>query len=190
MKTFQEYLALAGKDGLPRSGIILGVRMALLGLRELGLEDSQQIHDDLIVVVETDRCLPDAMELVTGCRLGNRKLKLRDMGKMAATLLEVPNARAVRVAAREAANQRALEMFPDLDKEAALGKAYCILSDDELFARKWVHVAIAPEDIPNFRTSRVPCALCGESIAFGKQILQGERTLCRSCAGDSYFAAL
>jgi formylmethanofuran dehydrogenase subunit E len=81
MKSFEEYLRLAGPDGHPRAGIILGIRMALLGLKELGIDDLEKAHDDLVVVVETDRCLPDAVELVTGCRLGNRRLKLRDMAR-------------------------------------------------------------------------------------------------------------
>jgi formylmethanofuran dehydrogenase subunit E len=190
MKSLEEYLALAGRHGLPRSGIILGIRMALLGLHELGVEDVRKAHDELVIFVETDRCLPDAMELVTGCRLGNRRLKLKDMGKMAATLLEVPTWRAVRVSAREAANQRALEMFPEADKDAALGKAYCLLSDDELFSKRFVRVALTPEDLPEFRSSRALCAQCGESIAFAKQVTQGDRTLCRCCAGESYFEVL
>ena len=190
MKTFEEYLRLACEDGLPRSGIILGTRMALLGLKELGLEDPDKVHDHLIVFVETDRCLPDAVELVTGCRLGNRKLKLRDMGKMAATMLDITSNQAIRLAAREDANQRALEMFPDLDKEEALGKAYCILSDENLFTRKLVRVELAPEDMPGYQAPRVPCAKCGESIAFGRQIIKGEGLVCRSCAGEGYFQAL
>ena len=190
MKTFEEYLRLASEDGPPRSGIILGMRMALLGLRELGLQNPEEVHDHLIVVVETDRCLPDAVELVTGCRLGNRKLKLRDMGKMAATMLDITSKQAIRLAAREDANQRALEMFPHLDKDGALGKAYCTLSDENLFTRKFVRVELAPEDMPGYQGLRVPCAKCGESIAFGRQILKGESAICRSCAGESYFQAL
>ncbi|MBI3933433.1 MAG: TraR/DksA C4-type zinc finger protein [Acidobacteria bacterium] len=190
MKTFEEYLRLASEDGPPRSGIILGIRMALAGLKELGVEDPDRFKPDLVVVLETDRCLPDAVELVTGCRLGNRRLKLKDMGKMAATLIDVITHRAIRVAARENANQRALEMFPELEKEQALEKAYGILPDEELFSRKFVRVQIAQEDLPGYQSARVPCAMCGESIAFGREIIEQGRALCRSCAGQGYFESL
>lgn len=187
MRTFEEYVSLAGKEGSPRSGIVLGLRMALHGLRKLKLDDPQQVHDHLIVVVETDRCLPDAMELVTGCRLGNRRLRFEDMGKMAATLFDFTAGRAIRLAAREEANQRALELFPQLEKEEALEKAYRVLPDEVLFATQFVEVELAPEDLPGNRPPRVLCAGCGESIGLGKQIVKQGKFLCRSCAGQSYY---
>jgi formylmethanofuran dehydrogenase subunit E len=189
VKSFEEYLRLAGPNGLPRAGIILGIRMALLGLRELGIDDADKAHDDLVVVVETDRCLPDAVELVSGCRLGNRRLKLRDMGKMAATWVDLKANRAVRVAAREDVNQRAMEMYPALDKNDALEKIYCQLPDDDLFTRRDVRIDLAPEDIPGYQAPRVLCAACGEGIGFGRQVVDGDRVLCRSCAGQGYLKA-
>lgn len=190
MKTLEEYLRLADPQGHPRSGIILGVRLALAGLAELGLSDPEEFHDHLVVVVETDRCLPDAIELVTGCRLGNRRLKFRDMGKMAATLADTATGCAVRVAAREQANQRALELFPGLDKEEALAKAYCALPEAELFTRRLVRLPLAPQDLPGYHAARVACAQCGEGIAFERQIVSAGQVLCRACAGESYFEAL
>lgn len=190
MKSFEQFLKSAGKKGPPRSGIILGMRMALLALKKLGLEDPQKVHDNLVVVVETNRCLPDAIELVTGCRLGNRRLKLEDMGKMAATVVDIPRNRAIRVAAREAANQRAREMFPQLEKEDALRQAYCSFSDEDLIASQFVKIEIASEDLPGYQGSRVACAACGESIGFGRQTVVGGQTLCRSCAGQSYYQSL
>ena len=85
MKGLEDYIQAASKDGKPpRPGIILGIRMSLLGLKRLEIGDPDEHKRRLIVIVETDRCLPDAVLLVTGCRLSNRTLKLRDMGKMAA----------------------------------------------------------------------------------------------------------
>ena len=36
------------------------------------------------MVMETDRCEPDAVELVIGCRLGNRTLIFKGWGKLTA----------------------------------------------------------------------------------------------------------
>lgn len=77
-----------------------------------------------------------------------------------------------------------------LDKEEALERAYRTLSDGELFTRKFVRVALAPEDIPGYCAPRVACAKCRESVAFGKEVVEGQRVLCRSCAGNGYFNPL
>ena len=187
MKSLDEYILLAGKDGQTRSGIILGIRMVLLGLKDLALIDADLQNHNLVVFVETDRCLPDAIELVTGCRLGNRTLKLRDMGKLAATFVNLPADRAVRVSAQERANQRVEHLFPELEREEALAKAYRLLSDEELLARQWVRVTLSPEEVPGYHAARVICGNCGEGIAFHKEISDGSRTLCRSCSGLGYF---
>jgi formylmethanofuran dehydrogenase subunit E len=161
--------------------------MALHGLEKLGLENHQETRDKLVVFVETDRCLPDAIELVTGCRLGNRRLKHEDMGKMAATLVDLKTCRAIRVAAREEANQHAIIMYPHLEREEALQEAYCRFPDSDLFRSQFVRVDIAPEDLPGYQSPRVSCTACGESIAFGRQRAVAGKPLCRSCAGQSYY---
>lgn len=190
MKSLKEHIRQAARHGKVRSGIILGIRMARLGLNELSIGDPSKHRRCLVIIVETDRCLPDAIELVTGCRLGNRTLKFRDMGKMAATFVDLQTDRAIRVAAKDSANHRASEMFPKVAKEEALGRAYRRLSDKDLFTRKFVRVALAPEDIPDYWAPRVVCEGCGESIAFGKEIHKGQRTLCGACSGHGYYEPL
>jgi formylmethanofuran dehydrogenase subunit E len=179
---------MAAKDGTTRSGIILGIRLAMLGLMELGAEEPDRVdHSVVVVFVETDRCLPDAIELVTGCRLGNRKLKLRDMGKMAATFLDLSSGRAIRIAARDVYDEQAQKLFPELDREAALAQIYRVGTDEELFSRVWVRVPIGPEDVPGYHAARTTCTDCGEGISFGREVRQGSRTLCLACAGHSYY---
>src|SRR5437762_4075426 len=83
-------------------GQVLGVRMAMLGLKKLGLEDPQgKDRKRIVTFVEIDRCATDAVMVVTGCRLGKRALKFRDWGKMAATFIDVGTGKALRVAAKE-----------------------------------------------------------------------------------------
>jgi formylmethanofuran dehydrogenase subunit E len=188
VKSLNEYIQMAAKDGTTRSGIILGIRLAMLGLMELGTEEPDRVDRSAVVVfVETDRCLPDAIELVTGCRLGNRKLKLRDMGKMAATFLDLSSGRAVRVASREGFAEHGEKLFPELDREAALARSYKDASDEELFSRAKVSVQLRSEDIPGYHAARTTCTDCGEGISFGREVRQGSRTLCLACAGHSYY---
>jgi formylmethanofuran dehydrogenase subunit E len=59
-----------------------------------------------------------------------------------------------------------------------------------LFEKKWVKVEVKPEDLPGYKGPRVVCAECGEGINFGREVLQGGRTLCRACAGETYYSQL
>src|SRR5882757_2518309 len=115
MKTLDEYLELAAlAHGHLCAGQVLGVRMAMLGLRELGIDDPVAERKRIVTYVEIDRCLTDAVALVSNCRLGKRALKVRDWGKVAATFLDLHTGRALRIAAKESSKQAARELFPEL----------------------------------------------------------------------------
>ena len=190
MKTLAEYLELAAAaHGHLCAGQVLGVRLAMLGLRELGIDDPVAERKRLVTYVEIDRCVTDAVALVANCRLGKRALKFRDWGKVAATFVDLQTGRAVRVAAKESSKQAAREMFPELVKGVGQQKAYAQLSDDMLFDKQWVKVQVQPEDLPGFQGPRVVCAQCGEGINFKREVVRDGRALCRSCAGDSYYTA-
>ena len=191
MKSLAEYLELAAQaHGHICAGQVLGVRLAMLGLRELGIDDPIAERKRLVTYVEIDRCVTDAVALVANCRLGKRALKFRDWGKVAATFVDLQTGRAVRIAARESSKQAAREMFPELEKEPGQQKAYAALSDDVLFDKRWVKVDVLPEDLPGFKGPRVVCAECGEGINFKREVTKDGRLLCRSCAGESYFSSL
>src|SRR5512147_1670845 len=114
LKSLEEYEVLAAAaHGHMCAGQILGLRMALYGVKLLGLEDpAGRDRKRLVTFVEIDRCATDAIPVVTGCRLGKRALKFRDFGKVAATFCDLAANRSVRVSARESSKQRAAEMFP------------------------------------------------------------------------------
>jgi len=191
MKTLSEYLVLAETaHGHLCAGQVLGVRLAMLGLRELGIDDPAAERKRLVTYVEIDRCVTDAVALVAHCRLGKRALKFRDWGKVAATFVDLKTGRAVRIAARESSKQAAREMFPGLDKEAGQQKAYAALSDAVLFDKQWVKVEVLPEDLPGYKSPRVVCDRCGEGINFKREVLVHGRILCRSCAGETYYQPL
>jgi formylmethanofuran dehydrogenase subunit E len=191
VKTLDEYLELADKaHGHLCAGQVLGVRLAMLGLRELGIEDPVKDRKRLVTYVEIDRCVTDAVALVANCRLGKRALKFYDWGKVAATFVELQTGRAIRIAATESSKQRARELFPELDKELGQQKAYRVLPDDELFHKQWVRVEVKAEDLPGFRGPRVVCEECGEGINFKREVVVNGRTLCRACAGQRYYNPL
>ena len=189
MRSLEEYLVLAEQShGHMCPGQVLGVRMAMLGLRELGIDDPVRHRKRLLTYVEIDRCATDAVSLVTGCRLGKRSLKFFDYGKVAATFVDLEAGRAVRVVARDDSRAKAKQMFPELANESKQQlEAYKVMADAELFTVDPVRVKLRPQDLPGRPRSRTVCAECGEGINDGRERVVNGRVLCRSCAGESYY---
>src|SRR5438046_2391728 len=151
MKTLDEFLADAAQaHGHLCAGQVLGVRMAILGLEKLGIEDPRgKDRKRLVTFVEIDRCATDAVAVVTGCRLGKRALKFRDWGKMAATFVDVESGRAIRIAAKESSKAIARQLHPEIEnKNQQQTLAYREMSDDDLFTTQWVKVDLPPEEFP------------------------------------------
>ena len=189
MKTLEEYLVLAGQShGHMCPGQVLGVRLAMLGLKQLGIDDPVKHRKRLVTYVEIDRCATDAVSLVTGCRLGKRSLKYLDYGKVAATFVDLETNRAVRVVARDDSRGKAKMMFPELaDPTKQQLEAYKVMEDTELFTLHAVRVKVKPEDLPGRPRSRVSCEQCGEGVNDGRERRVEGRVLCRNCAGESYY---
>ena len=190
MKSLDEYLRDAERShGHLCAGQVLGVRMAMLGLSRLGIDDPQgKDRKRLVTFVEIDRCATDAVAVVTGCRLGKRALKFRDWGKVAATFVDTTSGKAIRVAAKESSKALARSMHPEIgDKNQQQMLAYREISDDDLFDLQSVQVELPPEESPGYKGERVVCKQCGEGINFRREVRRGGKVLCRSCAGESYY---
>ena len=193
MKSLDEYLREAEQaHGHLCAGQVLGVRMAMVGLERLGMDDPRGTdRKRLVTFIEIDRCATDAVMVVTGCRLGKRALKFRDWGKMAATFVDVSSGRAVRVAAKESSKSLAREMHPEIpEKNRQQMLAYREMKEDDLFDVQWVTVNLPEEEFPGFKGKRIVCSACGEGINFRREVLRAGKVLCRACAGESYYIPL
>jgi formylmethanofuran dehydrogenase subunit E len=200
VKSLDEYLRDAEQaHGHLCAGQVLGVRLAMLGLQKLGIDDPRgKDRKRLVTFVEIDRCATDAVAVVTGCRLGKRALKFRDWGKMAATFVDLQAAagaehwyKGIRVAAKESSKALARAMHPEIEsKNQQQMLAYREMSDDDLFATEWVKVELRPEEFPGYKGERIVCAECGEGINFGREALDDGKILCLACAGSKYYEPL
>jgi formylmethanofuran dehydrogenase subunit E len=195
MNSLDEYLRDAEQaHGHLCAGQVLGVRLAMLGLAKLGIDDPRGNKEDrkrLVTFVEIDRCATDAVAVVTGCRLGKRALKFRDWGKVAATFVDVNTGKAIRIAAKESSKALAGKMHPEIaDKNQQQMLAYREIADDDLFSTQWVKVELAPEEFPGYKGERVICEVCGEGINFRREVRRDGKVFCRSCAGDQYYEPL
>ena len=178
MKTYQQHLQEAiTYHGHLCAGQIIGVRMARMALKILGIDEPAGFRD-LIVYVECDRCLTDAIGVVTGCKLGKRNLKCMDYGKSAATFLNLQDGKAIRVYRKMRAH------IPD---GTDLTSFFDSTSDEELFSTAHVNVHYRPEDLPCKPLYAMTCPLCDEEVIDGRQVMQNGTLVCKACAGSAYY---
>jgi formylmethanofuran dehydrogenase subunit E len=175
------------------AGQLLGARMALLGCRLINVDDPRGAdRKKLIVWVEIDRCMTDAISAATGVRLGKRSLKYVDYGKVAATFLNTDLNRAVRIVALESSRKLADERFSQIaDKRQRQFRAYTEATDDELFKTELVSVELKDFDAPGKPRSRVICSVCGEGVNDGREVIGADGDpLCRGCHHGTYYSKL
>jgi formylmethanofuran dehydrogenase subunit E len=171
-------------------GQVLGARMAVLGCKLIGVEDPRGAdRKKLIVWVEIDRCMTDALSAVTGVRLGRRSLKYFDYGKVAATFLNTETVRAVRIAALDSSRALADARYASLESKKERQMAtYREASESELFKIETVTVDFRETDAPGRPRTRTTCARCLEGVNDGREInTEGGEVLCRPCANGAYY---
>jgi formylmethanofuran dehydrogenase subunit E len=165
-------------------GIVIGARATLAGLRELGLDEPRGTKR-LVVFVESDRCVTDAVMALTGCTPGRRTLKVVDAGKMAATFLDLTTGRAVRVAPRSRPPSPGGPHTPaDL---AATSRTLAGMDESELLIITDVRVDLRNEDRPGPPSVSVICATCGETVHDRRDVKANGLSLCTHCAGQGYY---
>ncbi|MFN8442041.1 MAG: FmdE family protein [Caldilineaceae bacterium] len=166
---------------------VLGVRIALAGAAALGLE-LPRTDKRLLVIVETDGCFADGIEVTTGCTMGHRTLRLADYGKIAATFADAKTGVAVRVAPRLDVRERATHYAPDEPRHYfAQLQAYMIMPDEELLTLEPVTLTPSLETILSRPVIRTNCAHCGEEIINEREVVRDGVVLCYACAQGGYY---
>jgi formylmethanofuran dehydrogenase subunit E len=166
---------------------VLGVRIGLAGGAALGLE-LPRADKRLLVILETDGCFADGINVATGASVGHRTLRVEDYGKIAATFADTLNGRALRIAPRLDVRQRAWEYAPgETRRYFAQLQAYQLMPEAELLACQEVHLSPSLEAIVSRAGLRTNCSACGEEIINQRQVVQNGALLCRACAGQAYY---
>ncbi|MDZ7667416.1 MAG: formylmethanofuran dehydrogenase subunit E family protein [Desulfotignum sp.] len=167
-------------------GQVVGVRMALLGCRLIGLDDprSRDQIKKLLVYVEMDRCTADAVAHVTGVKLGRRSLKFMDYGIMAATFVNLETDRAFRIISTEESRDLCGIYAPEMEEKSKQQiRAYKRMPDSVLFRVQKVHVPIREVDLPGPTRQKITCTRCGQVVqgrpADGTKRSAAVQTLCR-----------
>lgn len=172
-------------------GQVIGVRMAMLGCKLIGLDEPSQMPQikKIIVYVEIDRCATDAIAYVTGVKLGRRSLKFVDYGIMAATFVNIENNCAVRVLSTEDARDLAPLYAPEISgKYQQQLEAYKRMPDNVLFQVQKVRLDIGEYELPGPTRKKVSCSRCGQVIRDNREVIQKGIVLCKPCTKGAYFS--
>lgn len=182
-------------------GVIIGTRMSIAAMKKLGMDPLEE-NDHLIVYVETDRCMPDAVEAITGCTVGRRTLKFRNHGKFVATFIDMKTGKAVRVSAKD----DKISSYPGLwnwfdtiielrkngkmkdvmgEKKATI-KKLSQMPDEELLNLEDVEFEVPKNEIPSMPDHMVICSVCGEHVMDQKELTVNGAHICRACAHELF----
>jgi formylmethanofuran dehydrogenase subunit E len=174
-------------------GQVLGVRMAVLGCQLTDIEDPRGVdRKKLLVWVEIDRCVTDAISAVTGVRLGKRSLKYLDYGKVAATFLNLSKNSAFRIVAKEESRELADTLFPTIgDKKERQMLTYREAEVSALFKVESVRLELVDFEMPGRPRRRIICAQCGEGVNDGRDLVNAlNQRVCRFCAFGGYYQTI
>jgi formylmethanofuran dehydrogenase subunit E len=194
MQSFEALLEKSvARHGHLCAGQVIGVRMAMLGCRLVGIEEptAPASRKKLITFVEIDRCATDAIESVTGCRVGKRTLKLKNFGINAATFVNLESHVAYRIVSTERSRELARNYAPEAaTPQQQQLEGYRRMPDELLFDVQRVTVNLSAWEMPGPPCRHAVCDRCGQVVRDGREIVLAAETVCRPCAGEGYFHAI
>lgn len=169
---------------------VLGVRMGLAGMAAIGLELGLTKHNGLIVV-ETDGCFADGVEVATGATIGHRTLRVNDLGKIAATFANVKTGLTIRLSPASDVRVRSRNYAPDEERHYfAQVQGYQLMPEKELFIFEQVILYPSLGDLIAEPNARAICQNCREEIINDRQVMMGGFILCRTCADQGYYQVI
>ena len=164
--------------GYLSTGALIGLQMLQIARRLLDIKEG----DKVFVTCETFNCLPDPFQIVCGCTVGNKGLKILDYGKMAMTINKAgkPGDKVV----------KGVRIFLDPEKT----KEYPVFHAWYMNEKKVPHEDALPElikagesvytwefvDVPvpvKVKKNVAICSICGESYV----CKQDDEDVCQGC---------
>jgi len=181
--SYEEYLHLVKSfHGTLAPGLLIGGFMVDLAMKHL---PEGEFFD---AVCETPVCLPDAVQILTPCTIGNGWLSVAPFGKFAVTLYEKYSGKGVRIYL----DTEKLNNWPEIRDWYLKKKKKSEQNSDVLFAqiKEAGHrlfgiqsVQVNPEKVRRKKMGPVAvCPVCNE--AYPRK--DGEK--CRSCQGETPYS--
>ncbi len=170
-------------------GVALGLRMCEISLSKLGLPKGSKL---LFGVSETNRCLPDAVQVGAGCTLGHNNILIVNYGKLALTLANNATKEGIRVALGEAAQNHSVLMANWMLRTARVSKQeehelslQLLVMDEKYFVIQNVKINVEAPKVEN--DSIIKCAQCSEFFPSSYATLSGDQAYCTACSKPAYY---
>jgi formylmethanofuran dehydrogenase subunit E len=173
----------------PAPGLLIGAFMVDYALELLGTDaDTDQ---KLYAVCETQKCAPDALQVIAHCTYGNNRLRIVDLGRFALTVNKASDgnlAEGVRVYVDSGKLSRFpiihswFTNSPDFDKKTMTNPLF-----DEIFSagRKILSEERVRVKVEGKRAwTSVTCPKCGEMVP---DYSLGSDGLCAACGAAGYY---
>ncbi|KZX10644.1 FmdE family protein [Methanobrevibacter filiformis] len=164
-------------------GIVIGTKLSMYALRTLGMELGSD-SKDLLVFTEIDKCMSDAVQVVTGCTLGKGTLKSMNYGKFATTFYQISTGRGIRVTDVDA---NKIDGNDKKESKEELIERFINTPEDKLFKIQNVEIRLDKIMVPGKNREKEFCSVCKEVIKDGKHILRNGEVICKSCGEESYY---
>jgi formylmethanofuran dehydrogenase subunit E len=178
--SFEQYVEMIiSFHGFAAPGLVIGGKMLDIALNQL----PKKILFD--AMSETSYCLPDAIQLLTPCTIGNGWLKIVNMGRYALSLYDKYNGNGIRVFVDTAKldNFREikawfLKLKPKQEQDSFLLLEQIRQSGSDLLS--FQEIKIAPDFLKNRHKGQIGiCTVCGEAFP------SDHGRICRACQGES-----
>ncbi len=193
----EDYQKCISFHGHTCMGVTIGYLAAKLAL-EL-LKTSPAIDEELFVIVETDACCCDAIQVLTGCTFGKGNFIYKDYGKMAFTFGNRETGEALRLVLKPDV-LKVPEQEQGLAEKIGSGKASMqeIKQYEKLYENRGEHLfALGPKaffDIEELALDLPPkaqmarsevCVICKEMVMQTKLTETVNGKVCRGCQLNS-----
>lgn len=166
---------------------VLGARMGLYAAPLFGLELPRK-DKRLLAIAEMDGCMVDGLSAATGCRVGNRTLRILDFGKVAVTFVDLYTETSIRINPSHQSRTLAVQYATEArNRWEAMLVGYQIMPVTELFQVQPVQLNVSVSEMISRASKNAVCEACGEEIMNGREVTNQGIILCRPCAGDSYY---
>ncbi len=183
-------------------GLALGIMASTFAMKQF--DETSDGMENLLAIIETNNCVSDGIQFVTGCSFGNNSLIFKDIGKVAFTLTKrdgsgiristLPNSKEYTRTAHPYFSQKYKEVVGEQKREnkniedfkkLGIEAAFSILKLDfnKIFKVENIKVEL-PEYAPSHPS--IFCDRCGENI-METRIIKSDKNRCMECSNSEYF---
>jgi formylmethanofuran dehydrogenase subunit E len=170
----------------PAPGVLIGAFMVDYAMELLGVNSDKKLYG----VCETPKCLPDALQVLAHCTIGNNRLTIAPIGKFAITL-NAPSEDETTHAVRVYVDLEKLKKYPVIDTWYANSPAYDKHTmkgalQDEIFRAGRTILSFEQVRVTVKRKKKwasVTCPGCGETVP--DYLIEGDH--CGACGSMKYY---